>query len=599
MDKHNKATINLTLVPRKPGVYIFKNEKGEILYIGKAKLLKSRVSSYFHKSAQLAPGKQLMIPKIVKMEFIITSSEAEALLLESTLIKKHQPPYNVDLKDDKNFQYIKITTGEEFPRVFTVRRIERDKAKYFGPYVSGLSVRRTLRFLRKLFPHRSFTRAPQSHQLRYLVKRYQKLIGPADPREYRKTIDRIISFLNGNYQGIVNELQRGMEERSREQKFEQAAALRDKIQAIERIMERQKVVSAKPEDQDILNIAREGSRAAVSVFTVRAGKLIGQQNFLLTNTEGQGDAELMQTFIERYYSQHANVPDTLIVPAKLPNMPLIQKTFGLTVLVPQRGIKKRYLAMGFENARHYVLLQKASWERTEHAIQNALNQFQKTLRLPSAPHRIEAFDISNIQGTNPVGSMVVFTDGKPDKKWYRKFKITSVRGANDPAMMAEVISRRFKHITAEGQTPRAKKKHPTADWPKPDLVILDGGMGQLNAALKVLRFALPLIALAKQEESIYVPGRKLPIRFPAQSDALFLIQRIRDEAHRFAITFYRKTHGSGLQRSVLDEIPGVGPATRKKLIRTFGSVRGVRSASPDELKAAVGTRIAQQLSRSL
>lgn len=579
--------INLSKIPEKPGVYQFKDVAGQLLYIGKAKLLKNRVSSYFHSSANHSPSKKIMVNRIAKVEFIITSSETEALLLESNQIKRYQPPFNISLKDDKYFLYIKITTNEEFPRVFTVRRVNSDKAKYFGPYVSTLSVRQTLHTLRKLFPHRNFIKPPSKHQLQYYVRRYPELMGPSDAAEYGNTIDRIVSFLSGKYRVIVDELRQKMHEASHHKQYERAAIFRDKINSIERIMEKQKVVSTKNENMDIISIARELSRAAINLFSVRQGKLIAKQDFLLTNTADQSDAAILQTFIERFYTQHTNVPQSIIVPMKLPRPSLIGKTFGSTVLVPSRGVKKQYLNLGLENAQHYLEIQKASWERDDKKIKQALLEFKELLKLKHLPRRIETYDISNIQGTDAVGSMIVFTDGQPDKKWYRKFKIKTVPGANDPAMMAEVLQRRF-------DTSHTKK-----GWPQPDLIILDGGKGQLSTVLKDVAIKYPIVALAKKHEDIYLPGKSLPVNFAENSSALFLIQRMRDEAHRFAITFYRKRHGSSLHASVLDDIPGIGPLTKKKLLRTFGTLKEIRNASQKQLEASIGTKVASTLKEHL
>lgn len=515
-------------IPQKPGVYLFKDKKGEVLYIGKATRLKSRVKSYFQKSSELSPAKQIMVDKIAKVEYIITSSEIEALLLESNLIKKHQPPYNVDLKDDKYFLYIKITINEGYPRVFTVRKILKDKARYFGPFISARSVRQTLRLLHKLFPHRNFPKIPSPRHLEYLQSRYPELLGPANQSEYKKTIEKIIQFLQGNYEKILKDLKNQMAFASQKQDYEKAARIRDKIQSIENIYQKQKIVSTKLENEDIISLVKEENLACINLLIVRLGKLVDSKNFILKNIQDQSDSEIIQTFIERYYTQTMDIPKTLVISNKIENQNSIEKWLKAKIIVPKKGKKRQLIKMGEENADEYLKQQLASWQKKDIKAKNALEEFKKYLHLPAIPRRIEAFDISNIQGQNAVGSMVVFTDGSPDKKWYRKFKIKTVKSSNDPAMMAEVISRRLKHI----------KK----DWPRPDLIILDGGKGQLGAVLKKTKTKIPLIALAKQKEDIYLPKRKNPINFPNGSEALFLIQRIRDEAHRFAITFYHKVH---------------------------------------------------------
>lgn len=567
-----KTVAQIKNIPQKPGVYLFKDKKNVVLYIGKALNLKSRIKSYFQKSSELSPAKMAMVDKIAKIEYIITTSEIEALLLESNLIKKHQPPYNVDLKDDKYFLYIKITINEDYPRVFTVRKILKDKARYFGPFISARSVRQTLRLLHKLFPHRNFQKIPSPRHLEYLQSRYPELLGPANQSEYKKTIEKIIQFLQGNYEKNLKDLKKQMDLRSHALEYESAAKLRDKIQAIKNISQKQKIISTKFENEDIISMAKEQEIASVNLLTVRLGKLLDSKNFILKNTKDQSDTEIIQTFIERYYTQTMDIPKTIVIPEKIENqnsiekwlkvklhdltamasrktrfrgakphtesptafdhsLPSLQRELSgvwVKIIVPQKGKKRQLIKMGEENASEYLKQQLASWQKKDVKAKNALDEFKKYLKLPEIPRRIEAFDISNIQGQNAVGSMVVFTDGQPDKKWYRKFKIKTVKSPNDPAMMAEVISRRLKHI----------KK----DWPRPDLIILDGGKGQLGVALKRTKTKIPMIALAKQKEDIYLPKRKNQVNFPNGSEALYLIQRIRDEAHRFAITFYRKVH---------------------------------------------------------
>jgi len=601
--------INTKNIPQKPGVYLFsakggsappaslreagraggKDQATNILYIGKATNLKSRVSSYFQQSSTLSPAKQIMIGKIKKVEYIITSSATEALLLESSLIRKHQPPYNVDLKDDKYFQYIKISLDEEYPRVFTVRRISKDKTKYFGPFVSGAAVRQTLHLLRKLFPHRNFPKPISDHHLNFLLRRYPQLLGPSNKKEYRQTINRIIKFLNGQYEDIVKNLKEKMMLASEQKQFEKAAGFRDKIQAIKRIMEKQKVVSTKLENQDIISLAFEQDMSAINLFNIRNGKLLNKQSFILRNTADQSAAEIVQAFIEQYYPQATDLPKQIIIPQKGPNKSIIEKTFRLKLLVPQKGPKKHYLQLGQENAKDYLKQQKASWQKDEVKIQQALQQFKQYLFLKKIPQRIEAFDISNIQGQNAVGSMIVFTNGRSDKKWYRKFKIKTIHGANDPAMMAEIVARRFRHTTSKE----------TKSWPKSDLIILDGGKGQLNIALKAIPLKIPTIALAKKQEDIYLPHKKDPINFPKNSEALYLIQRIRDEAHRFAIGYFRKSHQQDVNKSLLDEIQGLGPKTKKQLLKHFGSVEKIKDAPLKKIIGLIGPYRAKLVKQNL
>ncbi len=559
---------------------MMKDVSGTILYIGKANRLRSRVSSYFQKSSQLAPDKQIMVGKIKKIEYIITSSETEALLLESELVKKHQPHYNINLKDDKNFSYIKITVKEDFPRVFSVRRITKDGSKYFGPTVSSSAVKQTLHWLRRLFPHRNFTKAPAGHQLQYLLKRYPELLGPQNKDEYKKTINRIITFLKGNYDDVQRDLREKMTLAANKKDFEKAAEYRDKIRAIDRVIEKQKVISTKNENLDIISVVCEGAIGAINLFTVRNGRLLGKQNFILKNTASQANSALLQAFIKQYYPQVTDTPQQIITGEPIPEKTVIENALKIKIFVPTRGQKRHYIKLGEENASAYIHQQKTSWERDNLRVKRALDDLRRYLKLKSPLRRIEAFDISNIQGETAVGSMVVFTDGVPDKRWYRKFKIKTVQGSNDPAMMAEVVARRFQ------RTGKSK-------WPPPDLIILDGGKGQLNIVRKKISLKVPIIAIAKRQEDIYLPGKSAPINIPEKSDALYLIQRIRDEAHRFAISYFRSSHGSKTKRSALDSIPGIGPQRKKILIKKFGSVDAIRQASMAALGNVVGKKQAK------
>ncbi|MFA5052375.1 MAG: excinuclease ABC subunit UvrC [Patescibacteria group bacterium] len=587
-----KIPAHVQTLPRKPGCYIFKKADGDILYVGKAINLKNRVSSYWHKSSQLTPHKQLMIPQIKKVEYIITSSESEALMLESTLIKQHQPPFNIDLKDDKSFLYIKITLTEDYPRVFTVRRVQKDGARYFGPYVSSMSVRQTLHMLRQLFPHRNFEKPVTNYRTKYLIRRYPELMGPQDKTEYRQSISRIINCLKGDFESVTEELKKKMADLSKRQLFEKAGQIRDILNSISYLTEKQKVISPKLEDMDIISLARNKQLGAINLFTVRHGKLLRKQVFTIKNIVDQTDAEAVQAFMEQFYPQATDLPKEIVIPGKIAGQQLFEKTFTCKLTVPERGFRRQYVKMGEENAAQFLAQQKASWEKDDAKAKQALGDFKKLLKLPSPPSRIETYDISNIQGTDAVGSMVVFTNGLPDKKWYRKFKIKTVKGSNDPAMMAEMVSRRFQHLPA---TSPAK----SASWPKPDLIILDGGKGQLSVVRHKVKINIPIVALAKREEEIFIPGKPVPVRFPRNSEALFLIQRMRDEAHRFAVSFFRKTHGRGAKKSLLDDIPGLGASNRKKLIKAFGSALGVRDAGERELAAVVGPKLAKTIKENI
>jgi len=593
-----KVPKSLKNIPKKPGVYIYKNVQRKIIYIGKAKNLKSRVSSYFQSSSTLSSEKQTMVSNIKKIEYIITSNETEALLLETSLIKKHQPPHNIMLKDDKYFLYIKITTHEDFPRVFTVRRVDKDKAKYFGPYTSALSVRETLRLLRSLFPHRNFQSPASEKYVSKMHQRYPELLGPQDKKEYQKTIDKIIKFIKGDYDQIKRDLSEKMHSFSKNKQYEAAARSRDKINALDKIAEKQKMVTTKLINQDIVSIFQDDDLSVINIFNIRLGKLLNKDSFVLKNTNHKEPNEVIQEFIKQYYPKIINLPKEIILQHDIEDKGLLEKIFKVKIIVPQKGKNKDFIKLGIENAKNYMEQQKASWEKESFNIKLSLEQLKKSLALKKIPHRIETYDISNIQGSHAVGSMIVFTDGQPDKKWYRKFKIKTIEGANDPAMMAEVLSRRFKHHAdplsshrreswGEGEEKRA--------WPQPDLVILDGGKGQLNIVRKKINTTINIIALAKKHEEIYLPDRKTPISLTINSPAYFLIQRMRDEAHRFAITFYRQSHKKENLKSDFDSIPGVGPRTRKKLINKFGSMQAVQSATKKELLKIVNEKITNNI----
>ncbi len=589
---------NIKNIPPKPGIYIYKNTQNKIIYIGKAINLKSRVSSYFQKSSSLAPDKLTMVRLIKKIEYIITSNETEALLLETSLIKKHQPPFNIMLKDDKYFLYIKITTNEDFPRVFTVRKVEKDAAKYFGPYTSTLSVREILRLLRSLFPHRNFQFPASEKQIDRMHQRYPELLGPQDKKEYQKTIHRIIKFIKGDYEQIKNDLYKKMKSHSNNKEYEKAGKLRDKITAIDKISEKQKVVSTQLLNQDIVSLYEDDDISAINIFNIRLGKLINKENLLLKNTKFKTPNEIIQEFIKQYYPKILDLPAELITPYDIEDQEIIEKIYKIKIIIPQRGKNKKLIELGNENAKNYLEQQKASWEKENLNTNISLEQIKKTLGLQKFPKRIEIYDISNIQGRHAVGSMVVFTNGQPDKKWYRKFKIKTIKGANDPAMLAEILTRRFQHHTdppfphrGEGWGEGGKNNA----WPKPDLVILDGGKGQLNAVRKEINKSIKIVSLAKKHEEIFLPNRKNPINLKINSPAYFLIQRMRDEAHRFAITFYRQSHKTENLKSGFDSIPGVGPKIRKMLINKFGSIQVAKAAPKNDLQKIVGKKITNNI----
>lgn len=581
--------IDTTKFPIQPGVYLFKEKTGNILYIGKARILQNRVRSYFQKNAPLSVSKQMMVRQIHDVETIVTNTENEALLLEANLIKRHQPPYNISLKDGKKFLYIKITVKESFPRIFTTRTISKDHARYFGPYTSGGYVRYILRILKRLFPYRNFENPPSKEQLERLTERYPELFGPTDAKKYADNIQNILHFLEGKFNSISRLLETRMQDASRAEQYESAATYRDHLEAIKRITERQQVISTKKESYDLLGLARNNDLGVISLLFIREGKLVGKQDFTLIRTHDESDEEIIRVFLEQYYPTSPEHVRHLYLPHTLTKVSDLSKLISLKLHVAQRGAKRRLITMATTNAKEYLSRTASQQEKLEEQSKTALQELQKVIQTSMPPKRIECYDISNIQGTHSVGSMVVFIDGMPNKNDYRKFKIKSIQGANDPAMMAEVLDRRF------GRTHNSK-------WKQPDVIILDGGKGQLSVVQRKLGKKIknvPIIALAKREEELYLPDTKQPRTLPTGSAGYHLIQRIRDEAHRFAIGYYRKRHEKSLTASTLDEIPGIGTKTRMKLLSTFGSIERIAQAPLKKLAKIVGIKKAQQLKKEL
>lgn len=588
----------LKTLPSTPGVYIYKDAGGQVLYVGKAKLLKARVRSYFLKSAKLEPMKQEMVGLISSLQTISTDTEHEALILEATLIGKYQPPYNVVLRDDKYYLFIKITK-EELPRVFLTRRIVKDHARYFGPYSSAKSVRATLRLLRRIFPFRDekdsahdvvfphplFSRSEKSAPRSSVVSERQSEMGPTS-EQYRQNITNIISFLQGKREDIMAKLKTGMEQAVAREQFEQAALWRDQLKALEKLEGFQKVYLPSKESFDVISIASENSRSAGNVFQIRDGKLLNKLTFLLRHKVLTGTEETLRQFLAQYYAVAQDIPATILLPWPLADV----KTMATSIrpnsppvfLVPERGKKRQLITMGAMNAQQLLTQQTAIFLGQE-TLKKAHQELVQALGLdPKKIHRVETYDISNIQGTLATASMVVFQDGQANPKQYRKFRIKMDNTPNDFAMLQETLHRWFAHHLNQ-----AEQK----SWPAPDLIIIDGGKGQLSSAVKVLRelnIQVPIISLAKQEEEIFQPGKSLSLRLPYDSQAMYLIQRMRDEAHRFTITYHRLLRSKAQRRSILDEVPGIGPKNKKKLLARFGSLKAIRTASDDELAHIIG-----------
>jgi excinuclease ABC subunit C len=599
-------------LPGKPGVYLHKNTQGKVIYVGKAVNLRNRVRSYFHKTATLtSPKTRRLVEEIADIEFIVAESELEALLLENTLIKKHQPRYNVRLKDDKRYPYIKVHWQDPFPRVTTTRRLLNDGARYFGPYTAAWAAYQTLDLVRKIFPYLTCTRTIDGNDERaclyyHIGRCAAPCIGAVSQAEYRQIIDNLCDFLGGNTEPVVADLRRQMEAASEALDFERAAQLRDQVRAIDQIVEKQKVVNADTLDEDVIAFARANGDACVQVFFIRGGKLVGRDYFVLEGAADEANAEIMTSFLKQFYDQATTIPPEILLPEEVDELMIIRdwlkskRGAEVTLKVPRQGQQKELLDMVAQNAAETLSHLRARWAADESKQTEGLTELQQALDLPEPPLRVECYDISTLQGTNTVGSMVVFVKGVPRKSDYRRFKIQTVRGQDDFASMQEMLRRRFKRIRDGGYnldpTPVAHPPTPDTDnsWALiPDLIIIDGGKGQLNAALEVLdefelRDAVAIIGLAKREEEIFLPRVSEPVILPRNSQALFLIQRIRDEAHRFGLTYHRQLRGKSAVHSTLDEIEGIGPRRRQALLKKFGSLEAIRQANIEELAAVPG-----------
>ena len=603
-----KLRKQLAALPARPGVYIMRNAAGEVIYVGKAARLRDRVRSYFGSPHGLEPKTRALREQIDDFEYIVVSSPAEALLLEAALIKRHQPFFNIRLKDDKRYPYLKIDVQNPWPRVSITRRIENDGARYFGPYASAGSVRATLDLTKKLFPWRSCTKEITGRDPRPCLDYYiKRCIAPCTAyctkEEYDEVIQQVILFLEGKADDVLRRLRKQMDDAAERLEFERAAQLRDQIRAIERTVERQHVATTRNEDADICGLARDGDDACVQVFFIRGTQMIGRDSFMLAGVRDEPDATVLANFLLQYYEGAQYIPRLVAVPAQPEDRESIEELLTgkrgsrVEIRIPARGEKRRLVDLAAENAREALAVARVRWLADSSKTELALEQLREELSLPEIPRRIECYDNSNIQGTSPVSSMVVFIDGRPAPNQYRRFRVKTVQGANDFATMQEVLRRRFGRHARTAETAAADNT-PGADaasadaWDLPDLVIVDGGKGQLSAALEVMHelgvHHIPVVGLAKRHEEIFVPDDDEPIVLPRGSEALFLVQRIRDEAHRFAVTFHRQVRGKSSIQSALDTIPGIGPKRKKALLKKFGSVKAIREADVDEIAATVG-----------
>lgn len=601
-----------------------RNAKGEVIYVGKAAKLKDRVRSYFGSPHMMEPKTLALRQHIDDFEYIVVGNAGEALILEATLIKRHQPFFNIRLKDDKRYPYLKVDVQNPWPRVYITRRIEKDGARYFGPYASAGSVRATLDLTKKLFPWRSCTKEITGKDARPCLDYYiKRCIAPCTAfctkEEYDEVIEDVILFLEGKADDVMRRLRDQMARAAEQMEYERAAQIRDQLRSIERTVERQMVATTRQEDVDIFGIARDGDQACVQVFFVRGTQMIGRDTFVLEGVRDESDDAVLTNFLLQYYEGAQYIPKLVAMPSEVEDRQTIEELLSekrgslVEVRVPERGEKKRLVELAGENAKESLSLMRVKWMADANKTELALEQLMEELSLPDVPHRIECYDNSNIQGTNPVSSMVVFIDGKPATNQYRRFKVKTVVGADDFATMAEVLRRRFKNhgksgnhggtedtavsqghgeLTAAENPDSAIVNRESEGWDLPDLVIIDGGKGQLGAAVQVMRelgvHHIPTVGLAKRFEELFVPDEDEPVVLPRGSEALYLVQRVRDEAHRFAITFHRQVRGKSSIQSALDTIPGIGPKRKKALLRKFGSVKQIREADVAEIASTVG-----------
>src|SRR5512135_1678389 len=609
----------LDSLPAKPGCYIMKNEAGEVIYVGKAINLRNRVRSYFHSSGHVDIKTSRLVRHITHIEWIVVGSELEALILEMNLIKKYRPHYNVRLKDDKRYPYIKVHWADPFPKVTVTRQMLEDGSRYFGPYTSAWAVYQTLDALRRIFPYLTCDRVITGQDKRACLYYDIKLctapcIGAIQQAGYRQMISDLMDFLAGHSEDIVKRLQTSMDKAAEEMRFEKAAALRDQLKAIQSIIERQKIVFASDYlDSDVLAMARSDGEACVQIFFIRGGKLIGREYFILVGTEEAAKTEIMAQCVKQFYTEAATSPQQVMLPEELEEARIISQWLRsrrggqkVEFFVPKEGQPHQLVEMAAENASETLSALRAQWQADSHKQEQARAELQSALQLPGPPNRMECYDVSNTQGTAIVGSMVVFEQGVPSKILYRKFNIESVANAPDDfASMEEMLTRRFRRWQASQDLAEQPGQKPDASFSfLPDLLIVDGGKGQLGRAITVLeKFGLfgrvPVVGLAKQQEEIFFPHKSDSLILPRHSQALYLLQRIRDEAHRFGITAHRKKRTKLGLASQLESVPGIGPARRKLLLKHFGSIDKIRQASLEELKEVLPESAAQAIKAHL
>tara|TARA_Y100000588_G_scaffold73880_1_gene76535 strand:- start:111 stop:1949 length:1839 start_codon:yes stop_codon:yes gene_type:complete len=591
-------------IPKLPGIYIMKDSRSEILYIGKAKVLRNRVRSYFQNSRSLAPRTRIFLSKVDDIKFLTTKTEAEALILESNFIKKHQPKYNVLLKDDKNYPYLRLTTQEKFPRLEVVRSVKKDKAAYFGPYTMVKEVRETIRLIYKIFPLRQSKDRLDGSALRRPCLNHQMgrclapCAGLVSPQDYSEVVQDVSLFLNGKNTILLKNLQAKMDVASLETRYEEAAVLRDKISAVQTVLDKQKIISTSLEDQDVIAYCSEKGQAMAQVLIIRAGKMLGEKIFQLKSRNEMKEEETLSSFLKQYYAEESMLPSEILLPHPIEDIDLIENWLSekkgkrLRLEVPVKGKKRGLIRMAEENASFAMRI-----ERDKGAVgTRSLEELQTALGLKHFPEIIEGFDLSNISGSHAVGSMVVFENAFAEKSKYRRYKIKTIKGIDDYAMLREVMTRRYSRLIEENA-------------PLPNLILIDGGKGHLNVGCDVLE-ALNLIdqidlaCIAKGKfrntlatDEVYLPHQKTPVLFSENSPSRFLMQRIRDEAHRFAITYHRKLRGKATLKSPLESISGIGKKRRHMLLKQFGSLENIQKASLAELMSLPG--IAKSLAEKI
>jgi excinuclease ABC subunit C len=616
--EHLEATVKN--LPALPGCYLFYDQRGEVIYVGKAVNLRSRVRSYFNLNTWVAsPKTARLVKEIARIEVVVRGNELEALIQEAELIKKHRPRYNIRLKDDKRYPYLKVTWQDDFPTVVVTRRIERDGARYYGPYSSAKAVYATRDALRKMFPFLSCDRVITGHDTRACLYYDIKLcsgpcIGAINRAEYRANIQRLCDFLEGKSDQVIADVRARMEAAARALQFERAAEYRDQLRALEHVVEKQRVISSAGSDQDVIAFARDEGETCVQVLFIRGGKLLGQEYFVLDGAEGEDDQAVLDAFLKRFYDEAAYVPPAVLLPAQVEEAHIIERWLrqkrGAAVQIrpPQGEADISLIELARQNAQEQLAILKAQWREDTLRQEAVLRELQEALDLPRPPTRIECYDVSNTQGTAVVGSMVVFVHGVPKKSDYRRFNIREIAGPNDFESLRQMLRRRFQRwrdAQARSDERPAPGKRQDLSWAiLPDLVLIDGGKGQLSVAVEVLRefdlaHIVPVAALAKQKEEIFLPDREASILLPRDAQAFYLVQRIRDEAHRFGLAGHRRQREKIGLASQLDALPGVGPARRRRLLAAFGSLEGIRAADVEALSKVVPRKVAEMIKDGL